>query len=360
MYLQHLNIYFFFALILAVGALVYFIFQPFLTAIVAAAILAALFQGPHRWLLKKLNGRASTASFLTCLLIIFVIIAPIFMIISAVANEASSLYHAFGEGKTIDQFLARLVGGIKNIPYLDTVFGGYFNQEAIFQSIQGWGGNFVDIFQAAYRQVSQFVFWIFVLFFTLYYFLVDGEKGLRYLMKISPLRDEHEQLLVTKFISMTRATIKGTIVIGAIQSVFGGLLFWLVGVPSPVVWATVMFFFSIIPMVGTGAVWFPIGVILLLLGNFWQGSLVLGVGFGVISVIDNVLRPKLVGKDTQMHPLMVFFATLGGIALFGLPGFILGPIVISLFMALWEIYSIEFRKQLDSYNDPNREYQKEI
>ncbi|MDQ5961401.1 MAG: hypothetical protein QG581_322 [Patescibacteria group bacterium] len=360
MYLQHLNIYFFFGLMLAVGGLVYFLFQPFLTAIVAAAILAALFQGPHRFILTKLRGRASTASFLTCLLIIFVIVAPLFMVISAVANEANNLYHLFGEGKSVDQFLVKMVDGANNIPYLNKVIGGYLNQEALFQSIQGFGGSFVDIFQAAYRQVSQFVFWIFILFFTLYYFLIDGERGLRYLMKISPLRDEHEALLVTKFISMTRATMKGTLVIGAIQSVIGGVLFWLVGVPSPVVWATVMFFFSIIPMIGTAAVWFPMGVILLLLGNFWQAALVLGIGFGVISVIDNVLRPKLVGKDTQMHPLMVFFATLGGISFFGLPGFILGPIVMSLFMALWEIYAIEFHKQLDSYNDPSREYQKEI
>ncbi|MGB5018446.1 MAG: AI-2E family transporter, partial [Candidatus Moraniibacteriota bacterium] len=97
----------------------------------------------------------------------------------------------------------------------------------------------------------------------------------------------------------------------------------------------------------------------LLLGDFWQGALVLGVGFGIISLIDNILKPKLVGQDTQMHPLVVFFATLGGLSFFGLSGFILGPIVMSLFTALWDIYAIEFRKQLDSYNDPTREYRKE-
>lgn len=359
MYLQHLNIYFFFALMVAVGAVVFFLFQPFVTAIIAAAILAALFQGPHRWILEKTGDRPALASLLSCLLIIFVIVTPLFLVITAVANEANSLYQSFGQEKTLNQVVSRVFTSLQSIPFVAHGVGDIFSEEAVFRGIRAWSGNFLDIFQAAYRQVSQFVFWIFILFFTLYYFFIDGEQGLRYLKKISPLRDEHDELLVQKFVSMTRATMKGTIVIGALQSVIGGILFVAVGIPSPIVWATLMFLFSIIPMIGTAAVWFPIGVVLLLLGDFWQGALVLGVGFGIISLIDNILKPKLVGQDTQMHPLVVFFATLGGLSFFGLSGFILGPIVMSLFTALWDIYAIEFRKQLDSYNDPTREYRKE-
>ncbi len=359
MYLKHVNIYFFFGLMILVGMVVFSLFQPFFTAIIAAAILAALFQVPHQWLLRKTGERPAIASLLSCLLIIFVIIAPVFLIITAVVNEANGLYQSFGQEKTMSQVVSQISHTVERIPFLERMIGDSLSQEAILQNIRGWSGNFLDIFQAAYRGVSQFVFWVFILFFTLYYFFIDGAQGLRYLMKISPLRDEHDALLVKKFVSMTRATMKGTLVIGAIQSMIGGILFFAVGVQSPVVWATLMFFFSIIPMIGTAAVWFPMGIILLLLGNFWQGAFVLGIGFGVISVIDNVLKPKLVGKDTQMHPLIVFFSTLGGISLFGLSGFILGPIVMSLFMALWEIYAIEFHKQLESYNDPTREYRKE-
>ncbi len=359
MYLQHLNIYFFFGLMILVGTVAFFLFQPFLTAIIAAAILAALFAGPHRWILKKTGNRPALASSLSCLLIIFVIIAPIFLIITLVANEASMLYQTFAQEKTVNQVVSQIFSSIQHIPFLERLVGSSLSKDAVFQSIRGWGGSFLDIFQVAYRGVSQFIFWMFILFFTLYYFFIDGEEGLRYLKRVSPLRDEHDELLIKKFVSMTRATIKGTLVIGLLQSVIGGMLFAAVGVSSPLVWATLMLFFSIIPMIGTGAVWFPMGVILLLLGDFWQGALVLGVGFGIISLIDNILKPKLVGKDTQMHPLVVFFATLGGLSFFGLSGFILGPIVMSLFMALWEIYTIEFRKQLDSYNDPTREYRKE-
>ena len=359
MHLRHLNVYFFFALMIAVGSVVFFLFQPFLTAIIAAAILAAVFAEPHRWILKKTGNRPALASSLSCLLIIFAIIAPIFLVVVAVANEASSLYQMFSQEKTMQQFVSQIFSSIRHIPILDRVAGNSLSGEAIFQSVRGWSGNFLDIFQAAYRGVSQFLFWIFVLFFTLYYFFIDGEQGLSYLKKVSPLRDEHDELLIRKFVSMTRATMKGTIVIGTLQSIIGGVLFAVVGVPSPLVWAALMLLFSIIPMVGTAAVWFPMGIILILLGDFWQGALVLGIGFGIISLIDNILKPKIVGKDTQMHPLVVFFATLGGIAFFGLSGFILGPIVMSLFMALWDIYIIEFRKQLDSYNDPTREYRED-
>lgn len=359
MYLQHLNIYFFFALMLLVGTVSFFLFQPFLTAIIAAAILAALFQGPHRWILGKTGDRPALASFLSCLFIVVVIITPVFFVITAVANEASHWYQSFGQEQTVNQVVSNVFSSIQSIPFFDRVTGNMISKDVVLQSFSGWSGNFLDIFQAAYRSVSQFVFWVFVLFFTLYYFFIDGEQGLRYLKKISPLRDEHDDLLVKNFVSMTRATMKGTIVIGALQSVIGGILFVAVGIPSPIVWATLMFFFSIIPMIGTAAVWFPMGVILLLLGDFWQGALVLGIGFGVISLIDNILKPKLVGQDTQMHPLVVFFATLGGLSFFGLSGFILGPIVMSLFMALWDIYTIEFHKQLNSYNDPTREYRKE-
>ncbi len=353
MYLHHLNVYFFFGLILFVGATVFFLFQPFLSAIIVAAVFAALFQRPHQFFLKLFRSHIRIASFFTCLFIVFVLVTPVVATLSAVAGEANDFYHSFGEGKTAEIFIGGLVENLRSLPGTDTFFGKSLDEKEILGSIRGLGENFVGILQAAYTSISQFVFFVFILFFTLYYFLIDGKKAISYVMRLSPLRDRHEKLLVEKFVSMSRATMKGTLVIGVIQGAIGWLLFWVVGIPSSVIWGVLMFLFSIIPMVGTGAVWFPAAIILFLSGQVWQGALVLGIGFGVISLIDNILRPKLVGKDTQMHPLLVFFATLGGISLFGIPGFILGPIVVSLFMALWEIYGMEFKKQLDSYNDPS-------
>jgi predicted PurR-regulated permease PerM len=162
-------------------------------------------------------------------------------------------------------------------------------------------------------------------------------------MRVAPLRESHEKILIGKFVSISRATIKGTLVLGFIQGILGGTAFSIAGVPSAITWGVVMMFFSLIPLFGSGIVWVPAGLILLSLGHVWQGFFVLAVGFGVISVIDNLLRPRLVGKDTQMHPLAVFGSTVGGISLFGFFGFIVGPVIMALFLSLWEIYSLEFK-----------------
>ncbi len=352
MQLKSLNVTFFFLLLISVGVAVFFIFQPFLTAIVAAAILTALFKRPYHWFERLTRGSRGTSAFLTCLLVITIIVTPLFLVLSLAISEASNLYYAMTQESTLETSTEKVLSAIRNAPYAGTFFDtAAFDQEQIVNDIKEFSKNALGLLQAAYQGVTHFVFWVFIMFFTLFYFLIDGKKALRALMQLSPLKNEHDELLIQKFISISRATLKGTLVIGVIQGLLGGLMFWIAGVPSPAIWGLVMILFSIIPMIGSTLIWFPAGVIMLLLGNVWQGVFILAFGIGVISVIDNVLRPKLVGQDTQMHPLLIFFATLGGISFFGLPGFIIGPIIVSLFMALSEIYSIEFRDQLKEYNE---------
>jgi predicted PurR-regulated permease PerM len=135
-----------------------------------------------------------------------------------------------------------------------------------------------------------------------------------------------------------------------LQGLIGGMVFYIVGIPSAVVWGVVMMLFALIPMVGSAIIWFPVAIILLMIGSVWQGIVVLAVGIGLISTIDNIVKPKLVGKDTQLHPLFILLATLGGLAIFGLMGVIIGPIIVALFVSLWDIYGIEFKGQLQKYN----------
>lgn len=351
MELRSFNVYFFFLLLLFVGTVVFFVFQPFLTAIIAAAILTALFKAPYHTFERWTRGHRGWSAFLTCLLVIVILVTPVFLVLSLAIGEANALYHTLGEESALERIIDHTIESVRSMPYLNVVFDTQtLNQERIIDDIKQFSQNALGLLQAAYQGITHFVFWIFVMFFTLFYFLIDGKRALRYLMQLSPLRDEHDRLLIKKFISISRATLKGTIVVGVIQGLLGGITFWIAGIPSPAIWGIVMVLFSIIPMVGTGIVWLPAGIIMLLLGDIWQGVFILAVGVGIISVIDNILRPKLVGKDTQMHPLMVFFATLGGLAFFGLPGFIIGPIIVSLFLALGEIYNIEFRDQLKEYN----------
>lgn len=352
MQLRSFNVYFFFLLLAIVGTTVFFIFQPFLTAIVAAAILTALFKRPYHWFEKWTRGHRVLSSLLTCLLVIVIIVTPIFFILSLAAGEANTLYQTLGEESSVEGMLGRALETAQGLPYVNIFFDAQtMDERRILESVRQFSQNALDWLQVAYQGIMNFVFWIFVMFFTLFYFFIDGKRALQSLMQLSPLRDEHDKLLIQKFISISRATLKGTLVIGLLQGFLGGVAFWIASIPSPAIWGLVMVLFSVIPMIGTAFIWVPAGIILFLIGDIWQGIFILAFGAGVISVIDNILRPKLVGQDTQMHPLMVFFATLGGIALFGLPGFVIGPIIVSLFLALVEIYNIEFRDQLKQYNE---------
>jgi predicted PurR-regulated permease PerM len=170
------------------------------------------------------------------------------------------------------------------------------------------------------------------------------------LMRLSPLKDKYENVLIQKFNSIVRATIKGTTLIAIIQGALGAVLFWATGVSSPVFLGIVMTISSVIPSIGSGLVWFPVGLAMIILGYPSKGMIILLVGGLVISTIDNLIRPKLVGRDTQMHPLLILFSSLGGIAFFGISGFVVGPVLMSLLLALWDIYSIEFKSQLEKFN----------
>jgi predicted PurR-regulated permease PerM len=175
---------------------------------------------------------------------------------------------------------------------------------------------------------------------------MDGEDILRKILYYLPLEDKEEHLLLHRFTSVTRATLKGTAVIGIIQGGLAGAAFAVVGINSAVFWGTIMVVLSIIPGIGTGLVWVPAAIILIA-----GGSTAKGIGLAVFCAVivgsaDNILRPRLVGKDTEMHELLIFFGTLGGLVLFGVVGFIIGPIISALFVTIWEIYGKVFKAML--------------
>lgn len=344
---SRVNVYFFLALLLIAGIGVFLILQPFLSAMLVAAILAVFFMKPFEKTRAVLHGSDGWAAFLTCILVALIVVVPLAVVLSLAVNEANSFYHSEQSSGLLEK--GSMV--VANLPFLEVAFGDGKGMERLSGSFQEIGKGAIGILGAAYQSVAGMVLWLFVLFFSLFYFLIDGRRMVGYLMRISPLRDEHEKLLFQKFISISRATLKGTLIVGIVQGALGGVAFAIAGVPSPIIWGIFMAILSLIPMVGAGLIWLPAGIILLLSGSVWQGVFLLLFGLGVISVIDNILRPKLVGRDTEMHPLLVFFATLGGIALFGISGFLIGPIIVSLFMALTGIYMSEYAAELKEYND---------
>jgi predicted PurR-regulated permease PerM len=297
----------------------------------------------------KKNG---ASSFLTCLLIALLIVIPILIVLTLVVDEIQRALNNFSVNpEGVKGTISALLENLKTIPFFENIdLEKNINQDSITIGVKSLSQNALAILQGTYSGVAHFVFVTFVMFFSLFYLLIDGKKLVKKIMQLSPLNDKYEKVLVTKFNSITRATIKGTIIIAIIQGLMGGVLFASAGVSSPVLLGILMTISSVIPSVGSGLVWLPVGILMMVSGYFVEGLVILLVGAFLISMIDNFVRPKLVGKDTQMHPLMILFSTIGGIALFGISGFIVGPIIMSLFVAFWDIYALEFKDQLEKYN----------
>jgi predicted PurR-regulated permease PerM len=180
----------------------------------------------------------------------------------------------------------------------------------------------------------------------MFYFFRDGPMLLRKLKYFSPIADRYEEELIGRFLAVSRATIKGTLLVALIKGVLGGLTFWAFGIEAPVLWGVVMVFLSILPVVGAWVIMCPAALILMLSGQVWQGIALFLIAVVVIGSIDNVLEPVLIGRDASMHELLVFFSMIGGIGVFGVMGFIVGPVIAALFLTLLDIYGKEFNKQL--------------
>ncbi|HBR79781.1 MAG TPA: hypothetical protein DEA46_05125 [Candidatus Moranbacteria bacterium] len=351
MQIKNLNVYFFVLILVSITAATFFLFQPFLSAIIMAAVLAATFHTPYQYLAKK-TKRPHVSSLLTCFLVLFVIVLPVTAITGLVANEVNHAYQKIiAEDNFYQNHVVNYLEIFKNSQFAKSInLNNFLDQNQINKSVEKISSGALSFVQAVYQNVVGSVIWTFVMFFTLYYFLVESKTIIRKIMYLSPLKDEYEAVLTGKFSSMVRATLKGTLIVGAVQGILGGIMFAIAGVPSFIIWGIIMVVLSIIPAIGSGLVWAPVGLIMLFTGNIWQGIFILAFGTVVISFIDNILRPKLVGGDTAIHPLLVFFATLGGIISFGIMGFIIGPVIMALFLTLWDIYGKEFKTQLNKYN----------
>jgi len=322
--------------------------HQFLMPLFMAGLFSAMVAPAHHWLSRRLGGRENIASILTIIGIIVLVLGPLSILVGVVVAQAIHV----GQSVTpwIQEFVSQpteMTRYLEKIPYYDQILP---YRDVILEKIGQIVGSIstflIDSLSSVTKMTMQAVFGSIIMLYVMFYFLTMGDKLLMKILYFLPLHDRDEQLLLRRFTSVARATIKGTLIIGIIQGAICGLAFALAGIEGPVFWGTVMAVMSIIPAFGTAIVWVPALIILLLKGQF-AGAVILGVVCGAIAGnLDNLIRPRLVGKDTEMHDLFVLFGTLGGIAMFGLLGIIIGPIVAALFITVWEIYGDAFREHL--------------
>jgi len=197
------------------------------------------------------------------------------------------------------------------------------------------------------QNTAQFVIGLGIMLYLLFFLMRDGSALSRKIKQAIPLSDAHKRTLFVKFTAVVRATVKGNIAVAAVQGFLGGVMFWILGIQGALLWAVVMGLLSLLPAVGAGLIWGPVAIYYLVAGRWAEGLGVLAFGVVVIGLVDNILRPILVGKDTQMPDYVVLIATLGGMALFGLNGFVIGPLIAALFIAVWDLFGAPDEVRLD-------------
>ncbi len=335
-------------LVFFISAIFLVMIKSFLMAILLAGIFSSLAHPLYLRLCKWLKDRKSLASGATILIIILIVLLPSSGLLGIVTSQAIKV----GQTATpwvqkqlespvaISQWLEDLPFYEHVEPYRETIY------KKAGQLVATASQFFVNGLQAATMGTMNFIFTVAILLYAMFFFLIDGHKLLEKILFYMPLNDRDERRLLDRFTSVARATIKGTAIIGIIQGGASGIAFAVVGIHSSVFWGAVMTVLSIIPGIGTALIWIPAAFWLAVQGYWVKAGILVVVCGLVVGSVDNLLRPRLVGKDTEMHDLLILFSTLGGISMFGIIGIIIGPIIAALFVTIWDIYGVVFKDVL--------------
>lgn len=326
--------------------LLYEILSPFLRSILWAIILAMIFYPMFQKLQRLLKKRGVLSAMIMTLSVLSVIVLPFSLLMASLAIEGVEVYHRVDEMIKTGQLQAQLEG-IGEIPLLKWILAR-LNQyvdlsqmdplKLLLKNLQQISTFLLNQTSKILKGLSTFIIGFFFTLLSLYYLFKDGDRLFRRLKEIIPFPAKERDLIIHRFKDMVYATIYGGILIAIIQGILGGLSFWILGLSSPVFWGTAMAFLSFIPIGGTALIWGPASILLFIQGAFLKGFILLGLGAFGISMVDNLLRPFFISARTNIHSLLLFFSVLGGIQAFGLIGLVAGPLVVTLFLTLIEIY----------------------
>ena len=326
------------AVSLALLAIVLPFFQPLLWAVLAAI----MFQPLYRWFLVRRNSRATQAALLTLAVILLAVVLPALWIGTAVVGEATQLFLAFREGRIdVAMYFAQVFAALPANVQASLDNAGFGDLSGVQQQatafLQASLGLIAQQALAIGGSIFGFVLSFAIALYVGFFLLRDGRSIARQVLAALPINRAIADRLAERFLVLVRATIKGSVVVGLVQGALGAITFWIVGVPSVLLLGVIMAIASLLPAVGPAIVWAPVALYLLATGAIWEGVVVILSGVALIGMIDNVLRPILVGRDTGIPDWLILVTTLGGIALFGLSGIVIGPLVAGLFLASWSI-----------------------
>jgi predicted PurR-regulated permease PerM len=342
----------YFLLTMLIGVVVLFLtmIRMFLIPIVLSTVITTLFFPFYNSILRGVRNRRSLASFLCCLILFIALLIPLFFIAQVVSGEAAQFYRSVDE--KLQVWLADgstgVLSRLQQYSWFQHLSLDRIDWQQTIRELLGKVGSFAALLiSKTSGGALYFLAYVFITLFICFYFFRDGEHLLRRLRNLIPLDEEYIDALINRFVAVSRATIKGVAVIGFIQSAIGGITLWIFGVHAPLLWFFVMLILSFIPAVGAWLVMHPAAIIEVLMGHYWRGLGIFLVTVLIISSIDNVIRPRLVGQFSGLHDLIIFFAALGGLSMFGPLGVLVGPIVAAFFVTLLEIYSEVFRHHLE-------------
>ncbi len=343
---------FFFLILIVITIAFYNILKPFIGDAFLALILVILFKRPFRWFKKKFKNNRRKAAGVTTVLIVIVIVIPLMFIGLVIANEAGDNYTKIKEQwPDIKKELTekKLKAHFKDIPYVNK-YVEKIKIENIEKKVDDFVGTAtewaVSLLQSTFAGLTYMLIHTFFVIFLLFFMLADGDKLLKKLQYLIPMKDSDEKTLMDNIEKVTDGIVINSFLLGAIEGTYGGLLFAAAGVPSPVFWGIIMTFLSIIPIVGTNSIMVPAWIIYFLIGDYTTGLILMIAGTGAVLVNQNLIRPRLDADKSGMHTAMALIASLGGLLWLGIIGFLAGPLLTALFIVMWDLYGKKYNKEL--------------
>ncbi len=332
------------ALLVAMSLALGCILLPFYGAIMWGSIIALLFAPLSNWVLPRVGHRPTLAALVTLLIVLVIVVLPLALVAAALVQEAAAVYQQLQSGEINPaQYFHRVFDALPNwITAVLDRFGlvNFSTLQRRLTTALTQGTQFIATQTFSIGQNTfEFVASVFITLYLAFFLIRDGNTLVHAVWDTVPLATVHKQALLEKFSTVVRATVKGNLLVAAIQGALGGIGFWFLDVGGALLWAVLMAFLSLLPAVGAGLVWLPVAVYFLLAGALWKSVALVAYGVLVIGLVDNLLRPILVGKDTGMPDYIVMITTLGGMAVFGINGFVLGPVIAGMFIAVWHIHT---------------------